>query len=421
MIKEINYQNINTEYENLQNLSILIPTRDRNYYLSRWLWYTTQFPFGKIIIEDSSSDEKKRINQETIQKVIKETGANILYLDCASETDPLGGDVFRKWGVGLKFVETEYCKMCTDKEYVLPQTLSECVVFLSKHPDYVAAEGDVYRAFNENSTINSENYYLKWGFPDRKSEISDVPIERFEHAFVVQKSWNYNMLVAVIRTDVNKYLYQLLDDYQISGIRYAEIILGYFGYLIGKFYYNPNWEFSVIDFVLRNNAQFKITDGQGTTQSCASRYPYFDDYISMGVSDEFYSAYKHCLKDQLIKFTTLNSKMIENYVEHKITLELLYYYGRRENTKNSKMKKILFHLYSKNTIYNSWYKLPIEIRKFVQGILLNWFHMNVPIDKNIVNPPYSPELEAVISSIKRTLYLHNTDTPISSWEMLNKN
>lgn len=44
----------------LKKLTIIIPTYNRNYYLSRCLWYHAHFPFGQIIVADSSPDEKKK-------------------------------------------------------------------------------------------------------------------------------------------------------------------------------------------------------------------------------------------------------------------------------------------------------------------------------------------------------------------------
>lgn len=42
----------------LEKLTLIIPTYDRNYYLSRCLWYHAHFPFGKIIVADSSHEKK---------------------------------------------------------------------------------------------------------------------------------------------------------------------------------------------------------------------------------------------------------------------------------------------------------------------------------------------------------------------------
>ena len=59
----------NEDFSNLNKLTLIIPTYNRNYYLSRCLWYHAHFPFGQIIVADSSSEEKKVINRETVEKI----------------------------------------------------------------------------------------------------------------------------------------------------------------------------------------------------------------------------------------------------------------------------------------------------------------------------------------------------------------
>ena len=51
----------------LKKLTLVIPTYNRNYYLSRCLWYHAHFPFGEIIVADSSPEEKKVVNRETVR------------------------------------------------------------------------------------------------------------------------------------------------------------------------------------------------------------------------------------------------------------------------------------------------------------------------------------------------------------------
>ena len=77
----------------LQKLTLVIPTYNRNYYLSRCLWYHAHFPFGEIIVADSSPEEKKAVNRETVTKIRSLFGANIRYLEYEPETDKYGGDI----------------------------------------------------------------------------------------------------------------------------------------------------------------------------------------------------------------------------------------------------------------------------------------------------------------------------------------
>ena len=47
----------------LDKLTLIIPTYNRDYYLGRCLWYHLHFPFGQIIVADSSPEDKKVVNR----------------------------------------------------------------------------------------------------------------------------------------------------------------------------------------------------------------------------------------------------------------------------------------------------------------------------------------------------------------------
>ena len=128
----------------LKKLTIVIPTYNRNYYLSRCLWYHAHFPFGEIIVADSSPEEKKVVNRETVAKVREMFGANVRYLEYEPETEKYGGDIYRKWGDAVQHVETEYSLSCADKEFLIPTTVAESIRFLIDHPDYSIADGRYY-------------------------------------------------------------------------------------------------------------------------------------------------------------------------------------------------------------------------------------------------------------------------------------
>ena len=123
----------------LQKLTLVIPTYNRNYYLSRCLWYHAHFPFGQIIVADSSPEEKKVVNRETVEKIRSFFSANIVYLEYLPETEYYGGDIYRKWADAITHVETPYSQFCTDKEFLVPTALTKCISFLDEHRDYVTA------------------------------------------------------------------------------------------------------------------------------------------------------------------------------------------------------------------------------------------------------------------------------------------
>lgn len=140
----INEYYVGKEFSQLKMLTLVIPIHNRNYYLSRCLWYHAHFPFGEIIVADSSSDEKKVVNRKTVKMIREKFGANVRYLEYEPETEEYGGDIFRKWGDAIQHVETEYSMICTDKEFVMPEMVLNAVDYLSKNDDYTIVDGAYY-------------------------------------------------------------------------------------------------------------------------------------------------------------------------------------------------------------------------------------------------------------------------------------
>jgi glycosyltransferase domain-containing protein len=128
----------------LTKLTLIIPTYNRNFYLSRCLWYHAHFPFGEIIVADSSPEEKKVINRKTVAKVREMLGANIRYLEYEPETEKYGGDIYRKWGDAVQHVGTKYSVISIDKAFVMPETLAKEIDFLENNSDYSSATGVWY-------------------------------------------------------------------------------------------------------------------------------------------------------------------------------------------------------------------------------------------------------------------------------------
>ena len=114
----------------LKKLTLVIPTYNRNYYLSRCLWYHAHFPFGQIIVADSSPEEKKIVNRETVAKIQDWFGTNVLYLEYEPENEIYGGDIYRKWGDAVMHVKTDYSIITTDKQFLYPLSLKSRINYL---------------------------------------------------------------------------------------------------------------------------------------------------------------------------------------------------------------------------------------------------------------------------------------------------
>ncbi|MDV0441933.1 hypothetical protein McpAg1_11470 [Methanocorpusculaceae archaeon Ag1] len=121
----------------LKKLTLVIPTYNRNYYLSRCLWYHAHFPFGEIIVANSSPEEKMVMNRETVAKIREKFEANVRHLECEPETEKYGGDIYRKWRDAVQHMETEYSQICTDRDVKVPTSQIKAIIFLDEHEDYI--------------------------------------------------------------------------------------------------------------------------------------------------------------------------------------------------------------------------------------------------------------------------------------------
>ena len=222
----------------LKKLTLVIPTYNRNYYLSRCLWYHAHFPFGQIIVADSSPEEKKVVNRETVAKIREMFGADILYLEYEPETEKYGGDIYRKWSDAVQRVVTEYSQICTDKEFTIPSSIQNSLKYLEEHDDYICADGRYYIIRDPASPrINV------WR-PSQKSINDDTKYSRF--AAYTRYS---DPLMAVHRSLIHKQIYSELDGSGLETLGFKERFIDVYTFILGKYYHNPNSPFSFRDVI----------------------------------------------------------------------------------------------------------------------------------------------------------------------------
>ncbi|MEA3255572.1 MAG: TIGR00180 family glycosyltransferase, partial [Candidatus Altiarchaeota archaeon] len=115
--------------------SIVIPTHNRPAYLRRILTYFNQY--GKefrIIVADSSLDENKKRNKEIISSLPE---LNILYINnYPSDIYP-----YTKIANAIDYVDTKYCVICADDDFLTPNGINQSVDFLEKNPEFTIAQG----------------------------------------------------------------------------------------------------------------------------------------------------------------------------------------------------------------------------------------------------------------------------------------
>jgi len=278
--------NVESDLTMLKKLTIIIPTFNRD-YLERCLYYVSQFPFGAIIVADSSFDEKKNQNRKIINKLISTTSSNILYLQYPPETEEYGGDIYRKWADAVFHVETEYCQICTDKEFPIPITQCKCLKFLEANIEYGVADGI---HFNIESGKEEGVYSLRT-IPTAAIYESDGWM-RFVH--MCQNPGC--TLLGLHRTSLQKNVYSKLTHYNIDDIRFGEIYLELQDVILGKC---MTFEDSVMTY--RDTLQSGQNSGYARkTDSSTIRYPQIWKYPS----EEYvikYARFKNGLKESILE------------------------------------------------------------------------------------------------------------------------
>ena len=252
----------------LKKLTLVIPTYNRNFYLSRCLWYHAHFPFGEIIVADSSPEEKKVVNRETVAKVREMVGANIRYLEYEPETEKYGGDIYRKWGDAVQHVETEYSLSCTDKEFLIPTTVVESIGFLIDHSDYSIADGRYY-------IIESKALIYPW--QGNLSLTSDDPIKRLKEALT--SNTPFGTQFAVQRVSIHKQIYNNLERFDLYDLRFGEAEVELMSIINGKTHRNCDIPMSCRDCThefQRGLVNIKIKGRK--SESSFSRYNLVKDY-----------------------------------------------------------------------------------------------------------------------------------------------
>lgn len=271
----------------LKKLTLVIPTYNRNYYLSRCLWYHAHFPFGQIIVADSSPEEKKVVNRETVAKVREMFGVNVLYLEYEPETEKYGGDIYRKWGDAVMHVETEYSQICTDKEFIFPHSSSIGIAFLDNNPDYGSYDG-----YYADVDLNGNELSPHKIFTERKSIADSDAYLRL--LLGMSHSFSSINLFAVKKTSVQKAIFSPIVSGNINDIRFGEASIELLTLISAKYYYddrNPQ--------KYRDITQSRKHGKRIFSESSNSRYSYINQYITDGTYANRLKCFVACLAESL--------------------------------------------------------------------------------------------------------------------------
>ena len=373
----------------LKKLTLVIPTYNRNYYLSRCLWYHAHFPFGEIIVADSSPEEKKAVNRETVQKIREMFGANIRYLEYEPETEKYGGDIARKWGDAVQHVETEYSQIVTDKEFLIPTTANKCIGYLEQHHDYSGSIGIRY-------DLQQEGWFNPWS-PNPISFEEDTILERFKK----YNSTEYpdELVLSIQRAEIHKVYYENLANYEIDDIRFGEGCLELQTLIFGK-----TKRFPDLIGKIRDVTNLRVNRGRKNREdSSSSRYPSIKDYPPEKLNMSL-KKFERCICITL-KGYKIDDSTRKEIVKNADDIMMWWFYPERYRKKTPKSNFPLFKRYP--LIYIIYLKIPEPIRYIITHnyLKINRKH-NIPYQYNVT------EIELIRTLVEKTESKYVTDTPM---------
>ena len=117
-----------------KDITLLIPTKNRTKFLNRVLKYYSKINFSGIIaIGDSSTGEDLDNNRKLIES--NKNSINLIYKNYPNK------GLCQTSHELLKDVTTKFVAEVHDDNFVIPDSINQCIAFLNNNPDYSAARG----------------------------------------------------------------------------------------------------------------------------------------------------------------------------------------------------------------------------------------------------------------------------------------
>ena len=131
----------------MENLTIIIPSNNRPFFLRRSINYWNNYNFPVIIVDGSNETQKKWMDENS--------NRNIQYL---YKKTPFPD----RLNFAAKAVKTKYCILLSDDEFYCVSVLKRCINFLESNNEYVAVNGCAIGFFYNFNKLMGEKKYPKW-------------------------------------------------------------------------------------------------------------------------------------------------------------------------------------------------------------------------------------------------------------------
>lgn len=294
--------------------TILIPTYNRSDYLRRILsYYNENAGNYNIIVADSSSNENKKRNEKIISSF---SSINISYINYPSEIN-----LHYKIADALNHVNTKYCVLCADDDFVTPNGIDQSTDFLEKNQDFTVAHG-YYISFYLKTDKKKQHFYWDPIYPYKSITFPDAK-SRLNYQF----SNYYPTFYAVHRADFLKMIFEettkFTDDY-----RFGELLPSMLALIYGKM--------KCLD-VLYAARELIPTSTSGRVENIR-------DFIKNDTYDKKYTKFRDRLAVHLSKMSQLDIEESTKVVDNAMSAYMAEYPEDYKDIVIHKMKEILDHL-----------------------------------------------------------------------------
>jgi len=277
-------------------ITILIPTYNRPNRLRRLLDYYNKYGKGlNIIVADSSSNESKKLNKNIISKFPK---LDILYIDKYSPTIGL----FHKLSDALNYVNTKYCVVCADDDFITPNGIIKSVNFLENNEDFSVAQGHYISFHFKNEDKREQKFY--WNFPAYLDKSITFPEAESRLAFHLS-NYQLTTFYAVHRTDLLKVIFKDTVKYTDDG-NFGELLSSVLALIYGKMKH--------MDVLY--DVRETIIDSDGKTSKS------LNDFLKDKTYKKKYNKFRDCLVEHLIKNSQMNSDEAKELIDKAMSVYL---------------------------------------------------------------------------------------------------
>lgn len=277
----------------MAKVSLIIPTFNRPDYLRRLLSYYNSFNEKfDIIVADSSSNNNKKINKEI---VVAFPDLNILYLDSYPETI----NPWLKNTDSIEHVQSKYCVLCADDDFITPKGIKMSVDFLEKNPDFIVAHGRDIGFRLTDGIRKKQQFRWRWADPPVSIELSE-PAARTEYHL---SNFFASTYYGVHRRDDVLMVHKEVLKFNVDLFLFGELLASVLTLLYGKM--------RCLDVLYGVRSEQTI-----------SNWPTLRDAIEHGSFDRQYTRFKDCLSAHLMEKARLGPKEAGDLVDKAMSAYL---------------------------------------------------------------------------------------------------